>query len=156
MYDYAMLDAGVDGDGVEMLKFGRDEAAFPTTNNPMSSEAAATCPRGWRERTNADGQTHFVNVHTQEITRETPSLPAPPAGWTVHPHAEHGQYYHNEVTGEAVWSYPEADGGDDGTGDAAGAAFTLDDESNPMHQRQALGDVSRSVTTSLLYLYTIL
>ena len=69
--------------------------------------APAVHPRGWTESFH---ETHnlpyYTNEHTGAMVWEKPALPAPPAGWTVHPHAENVLYYHNESTGATLWEHP--------------------------------------------------
>ena len=50
-----------------------------------------------------------------------PTLPRAPEGWEVHPHAEHGQYYHNPATKQTLWTRPG--------GEAVAAAATAHDDS---------------------------
>ena len=124
--------------------------ATKLTSNPMqqaqmlgppSADANATHPRGWIAKYSASSNaTDDTNTHTGKKTRKPPTLPAPPAGWTVHAHAEHGQYYHNASTNETRWTHPH----DDEAAHAEkrelvpGAVAADDDVANPMYQPQAL------------------
>jgi hypothetical protein len=74
--------------------------------NPLAA-AVLLLPRGWTGTVSAtSGATYYTNTHTQETTWEKPVLPAPPPGWRVRPHEEHGQYYQNIDTDETSWVHP--------------------------------------------------
>ena len=93
--------------------------------------APAVHPRGWIESFH---ETHnlpyYTNEHTGAMVWEKPALPAPPAGWTVHPHAENGEYYHNESTGATLWEHPHGE---------AGAAAVVDDSARHPRALAAAG-----------------
>ena len=64
-------------------------------------------PRGWKAHVDAtSGRSFFQNEYAGTTSWKRPTLPAPPAGWTVHPHAERTQYYHNASTGVTLWTHP--------------------------------------------------
>jgi hypothetical protein len=74
----------------------------------VSAEAATTpeetCPRGWSLDSH-EGRTYYHNDHTGETTYDTPTLPAPPAGWRVQL-AENAVRYTNAETEEMQWHHP--------------------------------------------------
>jgi hypothetical protein len=68
----------------------------------------AVLPRGWSETlSESNGAPYYTNAHTGEMVWEKPTLPAPPAGWTVHPHDDGGQFYHNASTSVTTWDHPD-------------------------------------------------
>jgi hypothetical protein len=47
-----------------------------------------------------------MNDHTEEMTWEKPTLPAPPSGWAVSTDPNGYVYYENVSTGETHWDHP--------------------------------------------------
>ena len=87
-------------------------------------------PRGWTAKHSAEHSTaYFVNDHTQETTWDAPSLPAPPPGWKVLPHAEHGEYYIDIASKKTQFHHPHDD--------APGPAFSDADPSHVVKIREA-------------------
>ena len=88
----------------------REEAAAENVVKIREAPAASKHPRGWSARTDpATGKSYFHNEHTNSVTWEKPTLPAPPAGWKVRPHAEQGQYYIHIASSKTQFQHPHDD-----------------------------------------------
>ena len=79
-------------------------------------------PRGWSSSVTDEGITYYHNDHTQHTQWEKPTLPAPPEGWSVHPHGDTLKHYwqHDAAGGATQWHHPGDDSDEDHDEDDSG------------------------------------
>jgi hypothetical protein len=86
---------------IAQRKAVRDDAAAGMAVAPSD------LPRGWREYKNTEsGEVHYSNTYTDETTNIKPTLPAPPRGWELRAHEEHGHYFYHPATNISQWHHP--------------------------------------------------
>ena len=91
---------------VNTMRVPAAAVAAAEANDPSE---AAVVPRGWvANYSTAHDMPFYTNVHTGEKVWEKPTLPAPPAGWSVHAHGDGGEHYfqHNAGGGATQWHHP--------------------------------------------------
>ena len=135
-YDKPTLPAPPAGWRVQLeddtVRYTNAETEEMQWHHPL--DTAPTHPRGWSERTEANGHTFYQNEHTGVSTYDKPTLPAPPEGWSVHAHEdEDGVHYFQHDAGgcETQWHHPFDEDPNDAatmTGSTAEAAAAASDE----------------------------